>query len=302
MNIGALIVAAGKPAGTDPMDIIGSITAAQRIISVFRQAEIPRIAVVTGYNAFNLEKCLASNNIVFLRNEQFAETHMFDSIKIGIAYMRDKVDMLVLSPMDVPLFTSSTVRLEMQSEKLAVVPVFSEKAGHPVLIRSELFDSILGYQGSDGLRGALKTLGDKVEYMRVDDSGVTASHPCAINESLLDEHNNSLLRPVLQVSIAKEKAFMDERISLLLMLISETGSVREASERMQISYSSAWNLIKALESQLSQPLIMRAQGGAKNGRSSLTDYGMKLLYRYGEYAARMRELSVQLFDEYFSDI
>lgn len=108
MNIGALIVAAGKPAGTDPMDIIGSITAAQSIISVFRQAEIPRIAVVTGYN-----------------------------------------------------------------------------------------------------------------------------------ESLLDEHNNSLLRPVLQVSIAKEKAFMDERISLLLMLISETGSVREASERMQISYSSA---------------------------------------------------------------
>lgn len=302
MLCGALIVAAGKPQGTDPLDTIGSITVAQRIISVLRQAEIMRIAVVTGYNAFNLEKHLASNNIVFLRNNQYDKTQMFDSIKLGIEYMKDKVDALVISPMDVPLFTSSTVRKEMASEKSVVIPVCGGRRGHPVFIRAEAFDSILCYQGTDGLRGALKCIESETEYLPVDDRGVNVSQLGAETASLLDEHNESLLRPVLQISVAKEKCFLDEQMSMLLMLISETGSVREACERMQISYSSAWNRIKTLESQLSHPLIERVQGGAKNGRSRLTDYGRKLLYSFGEYAARMREYSLEIFDDFFSDI
>ena len=41
-----------------------------------------------------------------------------------------------------------------------------------------------------------------------------------------------------------------EQLYSLLTLIRETGSVRDACEHMHISYSTSWNLIRTLESQL----------------------------------------------------
>ena len=82
MQTGALIVAAGKSSRMGdfkPMLQLGSISIAQRVINNFRQAGISKVVVVTGYHADVLECHLASNNVVFLRNENYANTHMFDS-------------------------------------------------------------------------------------------------------------------------------------------------------------------------------------------------------------------------------
>ena len=89
---------------------------------------------------------------------------------------------------------------------------------------------------------------------------------------------------------------------MLLSLVEETGSVRRACERMQISYSGGWNIIRALESQLHFPLLERSQGGASGGESRLTDYGGRLLRCYERYAAALREQAKGLFDEYFGDV
>ena len=80
MQTGALIVAAGKSSRMGdfkPMLQLGSISIAQRVINNFRQAGISKVVVVTGYHADVLECHLASNNVVFLRNENYANTHMF---------------------------------------------------------------------------------------------------------------------------------------------------------------------------------------------------------------------------------
>ena len=87
MQTGALIVAAGKSSRMGdfkPMLQLGSISIAQRVINNFRQAGISKIVVVTGYRADVLERHLASNNVIFLRNEDYASTHMFDSVRIGL--------------------------------------------------------------------------------------------------------------------------------------------------------------------------------------------------------------------------
>ena len=94
MQTGALIVAAGKSSRMGdfkPMLQLGSISIAQRVINNFRQAGISKVVVVTGYHADVLECHLASNNVVFLRNENYANTHMFDSVRIGLEYLKDKV-------------------------------------------------------------------------------------------------------------------------------------------------------------------------------------------------------------------
>ena len=86
---------------------------------------------------------------------------------------------------------------------------------------------------------------------------------------------------------------------MLLRLVDETGSVRAAGQRMQLSYSSCWNLIRKLEEQLCYPLIERTQGGAVGGASILTDRGRELLARYTEYDKKVREMAEDLFDVYF---
>ena len=100
MRIGAVIVAAGmssRMGDFKPMLNIGSISIAQRIVATFHQAGVERIVVVTGYNAQQLERHLANNGIVFLRNENYASTQMFDSAKIGLSYLKDKCDRILFT-------------------------------------------------------------------------------------------------------------------------------------------------------------------------------------------------------------
>ena len=154
MQTGALIVAAGKSSRMGdfkPMLQLGSISIAQRVINNFRQAGISKIVVVTGYRADVLERHLASNNVIFLRNEDYASTHMFDSVRIGLEYLKDKVDTVLFTPVDVPLFTARTVTQMLSLGYPLVTPVCDGNPGHPLLIRSTLIDSILSDDGSSGL-------------------------------------------------------------------------------------------------------------------------------------------------------
>ena len=118
MQIGALIVAAGmsKRMGEfKPMLSIGSISVAQRVVATLSQAGVSKIVMVTGYNATVLERHLAGNGIIFLRNEQYETTQMFDSVKIGLRYLLDKCDKVLFTPVDVPLFTAKTVKAILDS-------------------------------------------------------------------------------------------------------------------------------------------------------------------------------------------
>ena len=110
------------------------------------------------------------------------------------------------------------------------------------------------------------------------------------------------MRPVVSVSLAKEKAFLDSKIAMLLMLVDETKSVRAAGQRMQLSYSSCWNIIRTLESQLNYTLIQRSQGGAGGSTSVLTDRGRLLLERYAAYEKALKEQANELYDQYFGGL
>ena len=145
MRIGAVIVAAGmssRMGDFKPMLNIGSISIAQRIVATFHQAGVDRIVVITGHNAQQLERHLANNGIVFLRNENYASTQMFDSAKIGLSYLKDKCDRILFTPVDIPLFTAMTVAALLRSRAELACPVCMGKTGHPLLIGSSLLDPI----------------------------------------------------------------------------------------------------------------------------------------------------------------
>ena len=306
MTTGALIVAAGmssRMGDFKPMLNIGAISIAQRVVATFQQAGVDKLVMVTGYNAAVLERHLAGNGIVFLRNDDYASTAMFDSARIGLAYLRDKCDRVLFTPVDIPLFTAETVRALLRTEARLACPVCEGQSGHPTLIASELIDAILSDSGEGGLRGALERCGAEMTPVPVKDRGIL--HDADTPEdyrALLAYHNEQLVRPVVSVSLAREKVFFDARTAMLLRLVEETASVRMACQRMQMSYSSGWNVIRTLESQLSRTLIRRSQGGAGGGKSRLTEDGLRLLEQYESYATALRESAAQLYGDYFEGL
>ena len=305
MQIGAVIVAAGmssRMGDFKPMLNIGSISIAQRIVATFHQAGVTKIAVVTGYNAPLLERHLANSGLVFLRNEDYASTQMFDSAKIGLAYLRDKCERILFTPVDIPLFTAMTVTELIESGAELCCPVCEGRTGHPLLIASSLVDAILADSGEGGLQGAIARCGAEMVQIPVEDPGVLhdADTP-ADYKALLQFHNEQLIRPELSVSLSREKPFFDEKTAMLLALVDETRSVRSACQRMQISYSTGWNIIRALESQLHFPLLERSQGGASGGESRLTEKGKRLLGCYERFSEELRQQASALFEQYFRD-
>ena len=306
MQIGALIVAAGMSSRMGefkPMLNIGSISVAQRIIATLQQAGAVKIVMVTGYNAVVLERHLTGNGIIFLRNEAYATTQMFDSVKIGLRYLQDKCNKILFTPVDVPLFTAKTVKTILDSGALLACPMCQGKQGHPILIANELVPEILTDSGEMGLKGAMDRCSVPLKRIDVNDPGTI--HDADTPEdfsALVDYHNSQLVRPVVSISLNKEKPFFDSKIAMLLMLVEETNSVRAAGQRMQLSYSSCWNIIRTLESQLSYTLIERSQGGAGGSQSRLTPKGKLLLERYLDYEKALKEQAVSLYENYFGGL
>ena len=305
MQTAAIIVAAGMSSRMGefkPMLNIGSISIAQRIVANFHQAGVDRIVMITGFNATTLERHLSGNGIIFLRNENYETTQMFDSAKIGLEYLKDKCDRILFTPVDIPLFTSATVKTLVDSGAALACPVCQGQQGHPLLIASRLVDSILADSGEGGLQGAISRCGCPMQKIEVEDAGIL--HDADTPEdyrALLNMHNQQLVRPVLNVSLAKEMPFFDEKIATLLSLVDETNSVRTACQRMQISYSTGWNIIRTMESQFSRSLIERSQGGAGGGQSRLTEDGRALVEAFNKYSSELRRVANDLFQSYFED-
>lgn len=305
MQTAAIIVAAGmssRMGDFKPMLNIGSISIAQRIVANFHQAGVDKIVMITGYNAITLERHLSGNGIIFLRNENYETTQMFDSAKIGLEYLKDKCDRILFTPVDIPLFTSATVRTLIESGAELACPVCEGQQGHPILIAARLVDNILSDSGEGGLKGAISRCGAELREIEVEDAGVL--HDADTPEdyrALLNMHNAQLVRPVLNVSLAKEMPFFDEKIAMLLSLVDETSSVRTACQRMQISYSTGWNIIRTMESQFSRTLIERSQGGAGGGQSRLTEDGRQLIEAFNRFSAALKQAANELFDSYFED-
>ena len=306
MDTGAVVVAAGmssRMGDFKPMLSIGSISVAQRVVATLKQAGAARVVVVTGYNAEELERHLASSGVVFLRNENYRTTHMFDSALIGLRYLRDKCRQVLFTPVDIPLFTAATVDALLTSGAELACPVCGGTRGHPILMSADVIDRVLEDSGEGGLSGALSRCGVPMTLVEVDDPGILhdADTPEDYRE-LLRMHNSQLTRPVVQVSICREKRFLDPRVAMLLTLTDETQSVRAACQRMQLSYSSGWNAINLLEAELGYPVVARTQGGQRGGRSSLTEKGRALLRAYEAYTLRLRAMADELFVQYFPDL
>ena len=66
----------------------------------------------------------------------------------------------------------------------------------------------------------------------------------------------------------------------LLAWIAKTSSIREAADRMDMSYMRAWKLVKTMNACFRQPLVIACRGGKDHGGAALTDTGRTVLDLY----------------------
>ena len=307
MKTGAVIVAAGhrsKSSAFQPMLPIGDSTVIRRIIITMKMSGIDPIVVITGMNGDELEKHIANLRVICLRNQKYASTQMFYSICMGLNYIEDLCDRVLLLPAKFPMLLQNTVKMLMDSDCGLVCPVYDGKRGHPVMVSSGSIASILHFRGEKGLRGYLSQEAEKgrVEEIPVEDEGIIMAV-----ESDGDCHDKRLkdqrieIHPLLQLTLERDESFFGPSMAHFLSLVDHTGSMQTACRQMHMSYTKGWKLLKTAEKQLGYPLLVTRSGGADGGFSQLTPKAKDFLERYLQMEKEIREEGERLYRKFFID-
>ena len=97
-----------------------------------------------------------------------------------------------------------------------------------------------------------------------------------------------------------EKVFGDGPLDILHR-VERTGSLRQAAEEINMSYSQAWNLMKDLEKRLGFNLLKRKVGGEKGGGSQLTEQARELMLKFEMFRERADQNLNSLYKKMFKE-
>lgn len=150
---------------------LGNDTMIERIVRYFYDAGVKDIAIVIGYKGEEIKAALKDYPVTFLFNDNYAVTQMFDSVKIGLEYWKDRCDRILFCPVDASAFSMETLKELLTHEEDWIYPFCNGRIGHPILISNTLIPRILAYGGEGGLKGALDSLGITPVIMEVTDAG-----------------------------------------------------------------------------------------------------------------------------------
>jgi len=97
-----------------------------------------------------------------------------------------------------------------------------------------------------------------------------------------------------------KKVFGDGPLDIL-QRVERTGSLRQAAEEINMSYSQAWNLVKDLEGRLGFNLLKRKVGGEKGGGSEITEEAKELMMKFEIFRQRADQSLHSLYKRIFKE-
>lgn len=301
MHVGAVIAAAKMLPWTQQYQQLATgekLSLWERIVLNFQRAGVKDIVMVTGYQAEEIEKRLRHCGITFLRND--TQTEMLDSAKMGLEYLKDRCERVFFCTISVPFFTEETVQKLLEQDGRIVIPLWQGQGGHPVLLEASLIPAILSYQGTGGLREALRASGVKRNYVVVEDEGaVTRVDHLQDFRRLEEKHNSGLMRPQVKVRLAGKVPFFGPGTVTLLRQIEALGSVREACEKTGISYSKAWKILRTAETELGYRIVERQPGGKHGGQALVTEQGKQLLETFEQFEREVELETERIYNKFF---
>ena len=297
---GALIITTGNTDHQNPFvpeRQIGKISALERMVLLFQMSGIRCITVVGDEKGWP-QKLVPSMNLVFLTVSSDGE--MLDSIRQGLVYLQDKCTEVLVSHVNVPMFSQETVQMLLNSSSNVCIPRYHGRCGHPVLLRKPCFLDIINYKGGHGLKGAIEAAGFQPQIVDTGDVGILSDRDTKMSyEELSEKHDVKRLTASIQFRIRRERIFYDAGIHLLLELTEESGSLSNACQRMGISYTKGRKIIAVMEEQMGMPVLKTGQGGKHGGYSNLTEFAKKFMDCYNEFQEDADEMIQELFQKHF---
>ncbi|MFA0784956.1 nucleotidyltransferase family protein [Fervidibacter sacchari] len=179
--IAAILLAAGQGSrmgGGKLLLPIGDATVVERAAKSLIDVPVADLIVVVGTYGLAIKRQLSEFPVRFVLNPD-PSSEMAESIRCGLKIVDPaSVEAFLVLPADMPLVLPETIRLLVDSllasDKLIAVPVFQGRRGHPVIFRSNLYETVLNFRSPQGIRPLVHGDPSKVLLVEVDDEGVIA--------------------------------------------------------------------------------------------------------------------------------
>ena len=107
------------------------------------------------------------------------------------------------------------------------------------------------------------------------------------------------IRPRIKLQLTGSEPFFGPGVRTLLEWIREEGSVRDACEKMGLSYSKGRKMLDRAEKELGYTIVERSPGGKNGGGARVSDEGLKLLEKYERFEKELTETAAEEYREIF---
>ncbi|PAV29754.1 hypothetical protein CIL05_10330 [Virgibacillus profundi] len=158
-------------------------------IEQMQKAGINEIIIVLGYQAEQLREITANYDVITVTNKNY-EQGKSSSIRKGAAYIKEDTEGVFVSAVDQPVSSHTLRKLSNHLKKVhakAVIPVYQNKHGHPILFHGSLKTNLLAVnEKTKGLRNVIREHSNQIAYLPVNDSDVL------LNFNNPDDYMNSL--------------------------------------------------------------------------------------------------------------
>ncbi len=106
----------------------------------------------------------------------------------------------------------------------------------------------------------------------------------------------------IQLNHREKGAIMTSHHFALLKTIHEMSSLKEAAEKLEISYRKAWGNVQTMEEELGFNLLIRQRGGAQGGKTTLTEEGLKLITAHKELREEFNRSIHDMTKKFFHEL
>lgn len=193
MKINGLIPAAGlsgRMGDFKPLMALDGRTLIENCIDSILLAGAGSVTVVLGYRGHEVASLIRnrypSDKVGLAYNDNYADTDMLASVKIGISALLP-CDAFFLLPGDMPAIDSRTFQavagLMADSGAMLAFPVVDGQRRHPALISFRFIANILEFKGDGGLEAVWNQYEEEIATIPVEDIG------CEIDMDTMEDYN-----------------------------------------------------------------------------------------------------------------
>lgn len=172
--IAAVVLAAGRGerfGGEKVVAELHGIALVRHVVDRLRLAGLSPVIVVAGASSVAVRDALLGTDADVVENPR-PDDGMSASLRIGVEALPEECDAFLVALGDQPLLDAGVVRALTDtwrdSNAAAVVPVYRDGRGNPVLFDATMRRRLRALEGDAGARALLEAMGDRVVRLAVE--------------------------------------------------------------------------------------------------------------------------------------